>query len=122
MEVGSVPTRRPGPTPDLDDALPMYEHYRDKSGTPMTFDFEEGYQEDLGIRREVNGEMKQTLAAANELVKAGYTSIDFHSGVKGASDANYPQTENWCQEIKRLSGLSRDGKLAENYRRSCLLQ
>lgn len=100
--------------PDLDDALPMYEHYRDKSGAPMTFDFEEGYQEDLGIRREVNGEMKQTLAAANELVKAGYTSIDFHSGVKGASDANYPQTENWQKTVGdysyySYSNLSIDG-------------
>lgn len=57
--------------PDLDDALPMYEHFRDKSGTPMTFDYEEGYKEDPGIRREINREMNKSLVAANELVKGG---------------------------------------------------
>ena len=90
--------------PDLDDALPMYEHYRDKSGTAMTFDFEEGYKEDAGIRREVNREMSQTLTAANELVKEGYTSIDFHSGVK--ESGQYPETENWQKTVGGYSYYS----------------
>ena len=62
--------------------FPMYEHFRDGSGTPMTFDYEEGYKEDPAIRREINREMNQTLVAANELVKEGSTSVDFHSGVR----------------------------------------
>jgi len=90
--------------PDLDDALPMYEHYRDKSGTSMTFDFEEGYKEDAGIRREVNGEMSQTLTAANELVKEGHTSVDFHSGVK--ESGKYPETENWQKTVGGYSYYS----------------
>lgn len=92
--------------PDLDDALPMYEHYRDKSGTSMTFDFEEGYKEDAGIRREVNGEMSRTLTAANELVKEGRTSIDFHSGVKESGKNNYPETENWQKTVGGYSYYS----------------
>lgn len=92
--------------PDLDDALPMYEHYRDKSGTSMTFDFEEGYKEDAGIRREVNGEMSRTLTAANELVKEGHTSIDFHSGVKESGRNNYPETENWQKTVGGYSYYS----------------
>ena len=92
--------------PDLDDALPMYEHYRDKSGTSMTFDFEEGYKEDAGIRREVNGEMSRTLTAANELVKEGHTSIDFHSGVKESGKNNYPETENWQKTVGGYSYYS----------------
>ena len=62
--------------------FPMYEHFRDGSGTPMTFDYEEGYKEDPAIRREIHREMNQTLVAANELVKEGSTSVDFHSGVR----------------------------------------
>lgn len=86
--------------PDLDDALPMYEHFRDRSGTPMTFDYEEGYKEDPAIRREINREMNQTLVAANELVKGGQTSIDFHSSVRSSRDyGDYPQTENWQKTI-----------------------
>ena len=82
--------------PDLDDALPMYEHFRDKTGTPMTFDYEEGYKEDPGIRREINREMNKSLVAANELVKGGQTSIDFHSDVRKSKDyPDYPETENW---------------------------
>lgn len=92
--------------PDLDDALPMYEHYRDKSGTSMTFDFEEGYKEDAGIRRKVNGEMSRTLTAANELVKEGHTSIDFHSGVKESGKNNYPETENWQKTVGGYSYYS----------------
>ena len=92
--------------PDLDDALPMYEHYRDKSGTSMTFDFEEGYKEDAGIRREVKGEMSRTLTAANELVKEGHTSIDFHSGVKESGKNNYPETENWQKTVGGYSYYS----------------
>lgn len=92
--------------PDLDDALPMYEHYRDKSGTSMTFDFEEGYKEDAGIRREVNGEMSRTLTSANELVKEGHTSIDFHSGVKESGKNNYPETENWQKTVGGYSYYS----------------
>jgi hypothetical protein len=92
--------------PDLDDALPMYEHYRDKSGTSMTFDFEEGYKEDAEIRREVNGEMSRTLTAANELVKEGHTSIDFHSGVNESGKDNYPETENWQKTVGGYSYYS----------------
>ncbi len=86
--------------PDLDDALPMYEHFRDKSGTPMTFDYEEGYKEDPAIRREINREMNKSLVAANELVKGGQTSIDFHSDVRKSKDyPDYPETENWQKTI-----------------------
>lgn len=78
--------------PDLDDALPMYEHFRDGSGTPMTFDFEEGFQEDPAIRRQVNGEMQESINAANELVNTGYTSTEFYSTVKDSVNA---ETYNW---------------------------
>ncbi|RAX19722.1 hypothetical protein DRB06_11665 [Actinomyces sp. Z5] len=78
--------------PDLDDSLPMYEHYRDASGTPMTFDFEEGYREDASIRKEIDGEMNEVVVAANELAQNGYTDTEFHSQNK--VNSYYPVTEN----------------------------
>lgn len=85
--------------PDLDDALPMYAHFRDGSGTPVNFDLEEGYQEDDGIRRQLNSELSETVMAANELVNDGYTSTEFHSEVKWSKPEYYPTTENWQKTL-----------------------
>ncbi|WP_127842627.1 hypothetical protein [Actinomyces wuliandei] len=81
--------------PDLDDALPMYEHYRDASGTPMTFDYEEGYREDTSIRKEVDGELNETITAANELVENGYTDTKLHSPIRQGDTT----TDNWSKTI-----------------------
>ncbi|TFH50875.1 hypothetical protein E4J66_13845 [Actinomyces viscosus] len=86
-------------TPGREDANDMYEHYLSGKGTDKNFDFEKGYREDMGVRREVDREMNESLTAANELVKEGHTSADFHSGVKSSADANYPETENWQKTV-----------------------
>ncbi|MBE6474929.1 MAG: WXG100 family type VII secretion target [Actinomyces succiniciruminis] len=83
--------------PDLDDSLPMYEHFRDASGTPMTFDLEEGYREDASIRNEIDGEMNEVVAAANELAQNGYTDTEFHSQNK--TNSYTPVTENWQKTV-----------------------
>ncbi|MDO4900767.1 hypothetical protein [Actinomyces sp.] len=90
--------------PDLDDALPMYEHFRDASGTPMTFDFEEAYREDASIRKEIDSEMNEVVAAANELAQNGYTDTDFHSEIK--TSTFYPETENWQKAVGGYSYYS----------------
>ncbi|RJF40656.1 hypothetical protein D4740_10815 [Actinomyces sp. 2119] len=48
----------------------------------MTFDYEEGYREDTSIRKEVDGELNETITAANELVENGYTDTEFHSPIR----------------------------------------
>lgn len=94
--------------PDLDDALPMYEHYRDGSGIPRTFDLEEGYREDSAIKAQVDEELSQVITAADELAKDGYTSTEFHSENKTAN--KYPVTENWQKTVGGYSYYS-DSKL-----------
>lgn len=82
VEMGSNTSRAQTLRPDLDDALPMYEHFRDASGTPMTFDFDEGYREDQMIHEEVDTELSRTITAADELAQNGYASTDFHSPMR----------------------------------------
>ena len=88
--------------PDLDDALPMYEHFRDASGTPMTFDFDEGYREDQMIHEEVDTELSRTITAADELAQNGYTSTDFHSPMRSGDTV----TEDWSKTIGQYAYYS----------------
>ena len=82
---------------DIPDAADFYEHFRDNSGTPKTFDYERAYQEDAGIRNRVNARVNDSLQAANEAISAGKTEITLYSPT--TSDGPYPVTENWRKTI-----------------------
>ena len=87
--------------PDLDDALRVYDHYRDNSGTPMTVDYEEAYREDANIAAAVDTEIAQARAAAERLAaQSGSTSFSMTGDARMASDlGGYPATENWQKAL-----------------------
>ncbi|WP_234816670.1 MULTISPECIES: hypothetical protein [Mycolicibacterium] len=82
---------------DLDDATQMYRHYWDNNGEPIEFDYEEAYQEDPGIRKNVDGQIARAQQGAEELIRAGNTSFSM-TGDPVPSEA-YPTTENWQKAI-----------------------
>ena len=82
---------------DIPDAADFYEHFRDNTGTPMTFDYERAYDEDAGVRNRVNARLNDSLQAANEAVTAGKTETTLYS--PATSEGPYPETENWRKTI-----------------------
>ena len=82
---------------NIPDAADFYEHFRDNTGTPMTFDYERAYDEDAGVRNRVNARLNDSLQAANEAVTAGKTEATLYS--PATSEGPYPETENWRKTI-----------------------
>ena len=87
--------------PDLDDALRVYDHYRDNSGTPMTVDYEEAYREDANIASAVDAEIARARSAAEDLAaQSGSTSFSMTGDASLASAlGGYPSTENWQKAV-----------------------
>lgn len=85
--------------PDLDDALNLYDHFRDGTGTPMTIDYEEAYREDPSIRQVVDNEIASARQAAERIhEKTGRTEFSI-SGDATSSSPHYPETENWQKTL-----------------------
>ena len=82
---------------DIQDAADFYEHFRDNSGTPKTFNYERAYLEDAGVRNRVNARLNDSLQAANEAVAAGMTETTLYS--PATSEGPYPVTQNWRKTI-----------------------
>ena len=82
---------------DIQDAADFYEHFRDNSGTPKTFDYGRAYLEDAGVRNRVNARLNDSLQAANEAVAAGMTETTLYS--PATSEGPYPVTPNWRKTI-----------------------
>ena len=82
---------------DIQDAADFYEHFRDNSGTPKTFDYGRAYEEDAGVRNRVNARLNDSLQAANEAVAAGMTETTLYS--PATSEGPYPVTQNWRKTI-----------------------
>lgn len=82
---------------DIQDAADFYEHFRDNSGTPKTFDYRRAYEEDAGVRNRVNARLNDSLQAANEAVAAGMTETTLYS--PATSEGPYPVTQNWRKTI-----------------------
>jgi len=82
---------------DIQDAADFYEHFRDNSGTPKTFDYGRAYLEDAGVRNRVNARLNDSLQAANEAVAAGMTETTLYS--PATSEGPYPVTQNWRKTI-----------------------
>jgi WXG100 family type VII secretion target len=90
--------------PDLDDATDMYSHFRDNTGAPMKFDYEEAYREDDAIRANVNDKIAEAQRAAEGLIREGNTSFSMTGGATAAGnlftgDGHYPSTEDWQKTI-----------------------
>lgn len=82
------------------DAARCYQHFLDNTGTPLTIDYEKGYEEDRGIRYHVNTELNGALQAANEAAQAGQTGITLHSpGSSTGETHTYPETTNWQRTL-----------------------
>ena len=82
---------------DIQDAADFYEHFRDNSGTPKTFNYGRAYLEDAGVRNRVNARLNDSLQAANEAVAAGMTKTTLYS--PATSEGPYPVTQNWSKTI-----------------------
>ena len=82
---------------NIPDAADFYEHFRDNTGTPKTFDYGRAYEEDAGIRNRVNARVNDSLQAANEAATAGMTETTLYSPT--TSEGPYPVTENWRKTI-----------------------
>lgn len=87
--------------PDLDDALALYAHYRDATGTPMTVDYEEGYREDPQIRAAIDAEIANASRAVDVLARQNRLSEFSVTGDAASSSelAGYPTTENWQKTL-----------------------
>lgn len=87
--------------PDLDDALRVYDHYRDNTGTPMTVDYEEAYREDAAIAAAVDAELARARTAAQDLAaQTGQSSFSMSGAASLASAlSGYPSTENWQKAL-----------------------
>ena len=82
---------------NIPDAADFYEHFRDNTGTPKTFDYGRAYEEDAGVRNRVNARVNDSLQAVNEAAAAGMTETTLYS--PATSEGPYPVTENWRKTI-----------------------
>ena len=87
--------------PDLDDALRVYDHYRDNSGTSITVDYEEAYREDANIAKAVDTEIGNAQAAAERLAaESGSSSFSMTGDATMVGTlGGYPATENWQKAL-----------------------
>ncbi|WFE53620.1 hypothetical protein [Micromonospora sp. WMMD1155] len=91
--------------PDLDDALDLYAHYRDGTGTDRRVDFEEGYREDPNIRGAVDREISVAQREAERLYQeTGQVAFQM-TGDPATVDSMglYPTTENWQKSLGDFS-------------------
>lgn len=84
--------------PGLQDAADFYSHYRDNTGLPMEFDYEEAYDDDEGVRRSVDDEIANTQVGVEQLI-AGGAGTEFSVTGDASENSTYPNTENWQKTI-----------------------
>lgn len=86
---------------DLDDALALYAHYTDATGTPMGIDYEEAYREDPEIRSAVDAEIGNTSRAVDQLARENGLAAFSVTGDAASNSvlAGYPPTENWQKTL-----------------------
>lgn len=86
---------------DLDDATALYAHYLDASGTPVTVDYEEAYNEDPNIRSSVDQEIALARSEAERIYReTGQTGFQMTGDPQSVNDlGGYPSTENWQKAL-----------------------
>ncbi|MFE7327436.1 DNRLRE domain-containing protein [Streptomyces sp. NPDC057565] len=82
----------------LDDAVPLYSHYRDGSGTDDEVNYREAYYEDAAIKTNVDNEIARAQAAAEGL-SSGLHKDSFEMTGKLRNISGYPETENWKKAL-----------------------
>ena len=82
---------------ELEDAIILYLHYLDASGTEMTIDFEKAYREDKAVRKNVDIAISTAQRQAEILSKKSYERFFMTSGLKNVD--SYPVTENWQKAL-----------------------
>ncbi|MGI5187768.1 hypothetical protein ACQEVI_06460 [Promicromonospora sp. CA-289599] len=87
--------------PGLQDAADFYSHYRDNTGLPKEFDYEEAYSDDESVRQLVDNEIARTQQGVDQLIASGASGEFSVTGdAHATSDDNlYPKTENWQKTI-----------------------
>lgn len=87
--------------PGLQDAADFYSHYRDNTGLPKEFDYEEAYSDDDAVRQLVDNEIARTQQGVDGLISSGANGEFSVTGdAHATSDDNlYPTTENWQKTI-----------------------
>ncbi|WP_374213917.1 RHS repeat domain-containing protein [Streptomyces sp. A3M-1-3] len=83
---------------DLEDAIPLYTHYRTGFGTPVEVDYEKALREEEGIAAEVAAEVARSQRWAEAIQKNSGKSAFSITG-NAVSVKSYPQTENWQKAI-----------------------
>jgi len=96
--------------PGLDDATAMYQHYWDNNGDPIEFDYEEGYNEDSGIRLAVDNEIARAQQGAEALIRAGNTCFSMngrrhrdHAG-RGSRDRELAEDDRRLSAVEQRPG------------------
>jgi uncharacterized protein YukE len=85
--------------PGMEDASATYRHYWDNNGEPFTIDYDNAADEDPSIRSNIEGEIRRTMAAAEELAP-GRDSFSMTGPATTIKDNGvYPQTENWQKAL-----------------------
>lgn len=87
--------------PGLQDAADFYSHYRDNTGLPKEFDYEEAYSDDEAVRQLVDNEIARTQQGVDQLIASGAGGEFSVTGDAHATkdDKLYPATENWQKTI-----------------------
>lgn len=87
--------------PGLQDAADFYSHYRDNTGLPKEFDYEEAYSDDDNVRQLVDNEIARTQQGVDQLIASGASGEFSVTGDAHATSADnlYPNTENWQKTI-----------------------
>jgi hypothetical protein len=87
--------------PGQEEAASFYSHYRDNTGLPKEFDYEEAYDDDGAVRKLVHNEITRTQQGVEELIAAGAGGEFSVTGDAHATsdDNHYPTTHNWQKTI-----------------------
>ncbi|MFC8421082.1 DNRLRE domain-containing protein [Streptomyces sp. NPDC057236] len=81
----------------LDDAVPLYSHYRSGTGSDEEVNYREAYYEDAAIKAAVDNEITLAQAAAEELSGSLGDSFDMTGQLRNIK--GYPETENWQKAL-----------------------
>lgn len=83
---------------DLSDATRAYNHFRKGEGKDLVIDLQKGFQEDVGVRKNVLSEIRDMQYAVEELRGSSGLS-EFNVSGRLLWGEHYPETENWQKTL-----------------------
>lgn len=81
---------------DLRDAIEAYSHYMTGTGTDLTVDYSEAYEDDKGIELDVNSDIEAAQIDAEKLWNGSEKSFNITGQAVRTGD---PTTENWQKTV-----------------------